>query len=73
MKKEQEYPKLLNKNEEKEQIIEEPHTVLINPPFNLLQTQNIFVFEFKPNAMSQHNLLRFKHALAKKIIKKSNK
>ncbi|CAD8119225.1 unnamed protein product [Paramecium sonneborni] len=73
MKKDQDYPKILNQNEENEQIIEEPRTVLINQPLNVTQTQNFFVLELKPNTMSKFNLLRFKQALAKKIIKKLNK
>ncbi|CAD8182856.1 unnamed protein product [Paramecium pentaurelia] len=73
MKKDQEQQKNQNKNEEDVQNIEEPRTVLINQPFNILQTQKILVFEFKPDTINQLNLLRFKYALAKKIIKKSNK
>ncbi|CAD8185810.1 unnamed protein product [Paramecium octaurelia] len=70
MKTDQQDTKILNKTQENDEIIEEPRTVLINQPLNLAQTQNLFVFEFKSDSMSKLNLLRFKHSLAKKIIKK---
>ncbi|CAD8092790.1 unnamed protein product [Paramecium primaurelia] len=73
MKTEQNDTKILNKSEENQQSIEEPRTVLINQPLNFVQTQNLFVFEFKSDTLSLIDLLRFKHSLAKKIIKKFKK
>ncbi|CAD8120497.1 unnamed protein product [Paramecium sonneborni] len=73
MKKDQDYPNILNQNEENDKNSEEPQTVIIRQPLNVVETQNFFVLEFKPNTMSQLNLLRFKRSLAKKIIKKLNK